>query len=259
MAQNNLEQINHILSLIDLTSLNDSDTDSVITELCRTALMTKHPELNPVAAVCVYSQFVPLAKDLLSESSVKVATVCNFPHGGHDATATEREVEKCVLSGADEIDLVLPYSSLQAGDLLVCHDMVKHSREICGTQAQLKVIIESGILATESLIKTASEICIENGADFVKTSTGKVEVNATLDAAKYILETIKQADRSVGFKAAGGIKTSEQALEYMALNERLVGASYNQNTTFRFGASSLVGNLLSLSSGKTESNQGANY
>ena len=244
-----IEQAKLALSLMDLTSLNDSDTDQTIIDLCSHA----SSEHGQAAAVCVYPQFIETALDSLhshNAKGVKVATVTNFPHGKNDPVLAQKETEKAVLIGANEVDVVFPYQAFMAGDTRVAADLVTASREACGDKAELKVIIESGQLQSEQLIRQASEICIEQGAHFIKTSTGKVEVNATLEATRFMLTSIKESGKAVGFKAAGGIKTLEQANDYLALAREIMGQDWVNSQTFRFGASSLLSNLIAAIKGE---------
>lgn len=252
------EQAKLALSLMDLTSLNDNDTDQNIIDLCSNAAS----EHGQVAAVCVYPQFIETALDSLHSHNVKgvkVATVTNFPHGKNDPALAQKETEKAVFMGAHEVDVVFPYQALMAGDRKVGADLVTAAREACGDKAQLKVIIESGVLSTEQLIRQASEICIEQGAHFIKTSTGKVDINATLDATKYMLTSIKESGLNVGFKAAGGIKTLDQANDYLALASMIMGDNWANKNTFRFGASSLLANLLAVIKGESITPTTGNY
>lgn len=252
------EQAKLALSLMDLTSLNDTDTDKNIIDLCSKA----SSEHGQVAAVCVYPQFIETALDSLhshSAKGVKVATVTNFPHGKNDPNLAQKETEKAVLMGAHEVDVVFPYQAFMAGDTKVANDLVAAAREACGDKAQLKVIIESGVLQTEQLIRQASEICLEQGAHFIKTSTGKVEVNATLDATKYMLTSIKESGLNAGFKAAGGIKTLDQASDYLGLAHEIMGDNWISRDTFRFGASSLLANLLAAIKGEAPSAMTGSY
>ena len=130
------------------------------------------------------------------------------------------------------------------GNAQVGYDLVRACKDVCGEAVTLKVIIESGELESSVLIRLASEIAIEAGADFIKTSTGKVPVNATLEAAKIMLQVIKEKNKAIGFKAAGGVKTTQQAADYLALAEDIMGKEWISPKTFRFGASSLLGDLL---------------
>ncbi len=230
------------LSLMDLTSLNDDDTDAVINTLCINS-NTKHGQ---TAAVCVYPAFIKTAKATLAENTipnVKVATVTNFPHGNDDVAVAVRETADAIASGADEVDVVFPYKALIGGDETIGAELVAQCKEACGDKT-LKVIIESGELKTAELIKKASEIAIASGADFIKTSTGKVPVNATLETAEIMLNVIKESGKPVGFKAAGGVRSSEDAKDYLQLAEKIMGKDWINSDNFRFGASGLLGSLL---------------
>ncbi|MDR5897982.1 deoxyribose-phosphate aldolase [Halomonas vilamensis] len=232
------------LLLTELTSLNADDTDATIESLCQ---QVKTPLGHP-AAVCVYPQFIVTARRALTahklSGEVKIASVTNFPDGGDDIMAAARATREAVASGADEVDVVFPYRTLMAGDEETGLELVEMCHAACGGQALLKIIIESGELKEPALIKRASEIAIEGGADFIKTSTGKVEVNATLEAAEIILKTIKESGKDVGFKAAGGIKTVEEAAAYLALASDIMGAQWVTPKHFRFGASALLTDIL---------------
>jgi len=231
------------LQLMDLTTLNDNDTDASVIALCHQA---KSPA-GHTAAVCVYPRFVPVARKTLKEIGavdIKIATVTNFPHGNDDIGIAVAETKAAVAYGADEVDVVFPYRALMAGNQEIGFELVKACKAACGDNVLLKVIIESGELKTPELIRSASEIAIAAGADFIKTSTGKVAVNATPEAAKIMLEVIKEKNPAVGFKAAGGVKNAEQAADYLALAESVLGENWVSAKTFRFGASSLLGGLL---------------
>ena len=231
------------LQLMDLTTLNDNDTDASVIALCHQA---KSPA-GHTAAVCVYPRFVPVARKTLKEIGavdIKIATVTNFPHGNDDIGIAVAETKAAVAYGADEVDVVFPYRALMAGNQEIGFELVKACKAACGDDVMLKVIIESGELKTPELIRAASEIAISAGADFIKTSTGKVAVNATPEAAKIMLEVIKEKNPAVGFKAAGGVKNAEQAADYLALAESVLGENWVSAKTFRFGASSLLGGLL---------------
>jgi deoxyribose-phosphate aldolase len=230
------------VELMDLTSLNTSDTTKDIQALINSI----RPALGTPAAVCVFSDFVDDAKIALAArelSHVKVATVTNFPTGDAPLSDVINETLIAIERGADEIDLVIPYKKLTAGDTQTALNYVSESKKACGTKAQLKVIIESGELKTEALIAQATELAIKGGADFVKTSTGKVAINATLESTKVMLTTIKNSGERVGFKAAGGVKTVADASEYLALARSIMSDDYLQATTFRFGASSLLSDV----------------
>lgn len=231
------------LQLMDLTTLNDNDTDASVIRLCQQA---KTPA-GMTAAVCVYPRFVPVARKTLRQigaENVRIATVTNFPHGDDDIEIAVAETRAAVAYGVDEVDVVFPYKALMAGDREVGFELVKACKAACGGSVLLKVIIESGELKTPELIRSASEIAIDAGADFIKTSTGKVPVNATLEAAHIMLSVIKEKNPAVGFKAAGGVKNAAQAAEYLELAASLLGNQWISARTFRFGASSLLADLL---------------
>ena len=232
------------LKLMDLTTLNDDDTDAKVIELCKNA---KSPVGN-TAAVCIYPRFIPVAKKQLREQGtpeVRIATVTNFPHGNDDIEIAVAETKAAVAYGADEVDVVFPYRALMAGNEEVGFELVKQCKAACG-DIMLKVIIETGELKTEELIKKASELSIKAGADFIKTSTGKVPVNATPEYAEIMLNVIKDmgVEKTVGFKPAGGVRTAEDAQQYLDMADRILGAEWADNMHYRFGASSLLANLL---------------
>ncbi|WP_422136011.1 deoxyribose-phosphate aldolase [Endozoicomonas sp. ALD040] len=232
------------LQLMDLTSLNDNDTPEVIIDLCHTA---KTPAGN-TAAVCVYPRFVPIAKKTLKElglNDVTVATVSNFPKGSDDIELAVTETRAAVAYGADEVDVVFPYSAFMNGDEAIGAELVRRCKEVCADKVILKVIIESGKLKDPALIRRGSEICIEAGADFIKTSTGKVPVNATPESARIMLEAIRDSGKqNVGFKPAGGIRTAQDAAEHLAIAVDIMGKEWIDRNHYRFGASSLLGSLL---------------
>ena len=231
------------IRLMDLTTLNDDDTDEKVIALCHKA---KTPAGN-TAAVCVYPRFVPIARKTLNSigaSDVKVATVTNFPHGNDDVNIALLETKAAVAYGADEVDVVFPYRALMAGNESIGYELVQACKQACSDKALLKVIIETGELKDPALIRKASEIAIDAGADFIKTSTGKVPVNATIEAAEIMLTVISEKNPKVGFKPAGGVRDAAQAAEFLGVAERILGADWISARTFRFGASSLLSNLL---------------
>ncbi|MHB0775945.1 deoxyribose-phosphate aldolase [Halomonas sp. WWR20] len=231
------------LTLMDLTSLNDDDDASRIAELCRRA---KTPAGTP-AAVCIYPRFIADAHRELEalglSGQVRIATVTNFPDGSDDVARAVRETHAAIAAGADEVDVVFPYRALQAGNEDVGHELIAACRKACG-QRTLKVILESGELKTPELIRHASQVALDAGADFLKTSTGKVAVNATLEAAEIMLTAIRDSGRDVGFKAAGGIRTTAEAQAYLDLATQLMGEDWLTPAHFRFGASGLLKDLL---------------
>ena len=232
------------LKLMDLTTLNDDDTTEKVVALCHDAKTA----VGNTAAICIYPRFIPAAKKALREQGtpeVRIATVTNFPHGNDDIEIAVTETKAAVAYGADEVDVVFPYRALIDGNEEVGFELVKQCKEACG-DITLKVIIETGELKEEALIKKASEICIKAGADFIKTSTGKVPVNATPEYARMMLEVIREMGvaKTVGFKPAGGVRTAEDAAQYLAMADELLGAEWADNMHYRFGASSLLTNLL---------------
>jgi deoxyribose-phosphate aldolase len=232
------------LKLMDLTTLNDDDTDQKVIDLCGNAKTV----LGNTAAVCIYPRFVPIAKKTLAAQgtpNVRIATVTNFPHGNDDIDIAVAETKAAIAYGTDEVDVVFPYRALIAGNEEVGYELVKQCKAACG-DITLKVIIETGELKEPALIKLASEICIKAGANFIKTSTGKVPVNATPEAAKIMLTVIRDMGvaKTVGFKPAGGVKTSQDAAEYLAMADDILGAEWADNMHYRFGASSLLTSLL---------------
>lgn len=244
------------LKLMDLTSLNDTDNNQTIIDLCHQA----NTPVGHTAAICIYPQFIILAKKTLAElglSHIKVATVTNFPMGTADVALAVKQTQQAIKLGADEVDVVFPYRALIQGDESIGFELVKACKEACSDQVTLKVIIESGELKSPELIRKASEISIDAGADFIKTSTGKVAVNATLDAAKIMLDVIKEKNQQVGFKAAGGVKTAQDAAAYLSLAQDILGKDWIQASSFRFGASSLLGDLLSQLDVEHELTEGA--
>lgn len=246
------------LSLMDLTSLTNTETDQDIIYLCHQA---KSPA-GETAAICIFPRFIPLAKKILKAQQtphVKVATVTNFPHGNDDIDIALAETKAAVAYGADEVDVVFPYRALMQGNENIGFDMVKVCKQACNGSAKLKVIIESGELKTEALIRKASEIAINAGADFIKTSTGKVPVNATPEAAKIMLEVIRDKNTSIGFKPAGGVRNAEDANIYLNLADTILGSDWADPTNFRFGASSLLSSLLETLGHKSEKSTTSSY
>lgn len=225
-----------ILSLIDLTNLNDVCTDEEVVELCARA----HGEFGKTAAVCVWPRFVDLSASLLNGTSIKVATVVNFPQGGTDVAAVVDATVAALDVGADEIDLVLPYQSMLKGDEASVVSMLQAVREIVHAPDHLKVILETGELSDQGIIRRASELAIKAGADFIKTSTGKTKVSATPEAVTTMLQVIRDSGRPVGLKPSGGIRTIADAQQYLDSADAIMGPQWATPRTFRFGASGLL-------------------
>jgi deoxyribose-phosphate aldolase len=230
------------LPLLDLTSLNEGDDAASTVELCRRA---QTPAGN-VAAVCLWPDFVPVAKRELKGSGVKIATVVNFPGGTLPLERVLGQIALALADGADEIDVVLPYAGLMSGRPYGIGEYLAECRQACVGHT-LKVILETGMLAKPALIERAAAIAVENGADFLKTSTGKVPVGATPGAAQVLLETAhgaRQQGRKVGVKISGGVRDLAGAMTYLTLADRICGPGWVSAETFRFGASGLLDALL---------------
>lgn len=237
MSDNRQSLARQVLGLLDLTRLGEDDTPAQIEALCARAVGPQ----GQVAAVCVYPEHVTTARRALAGSGVKIASVVNFPDGGEDPGRVERETRRAIAAGADEIDMVLAWRALQRGEAAIARAGVDACRAACGPGIALKLILETGELATPELIRTAAELGLEAGVDFLKTSTGKVPVNATLDAAEILLDAIAARGGQCGFKAAGGVRTLDEASAYVALAERRLGADWVTAAHFRIGASALLG------------------
>jgi deoxyribose-phosphate aldolase len=231
------------ISLLDLTDLADDTTSAAAANLCERARRAR------VAAVCVWPQFVTLCSDTLHGSGVRIATVVNFPSGEESIGEVLDTTSRALVDGADEIDVVLPYRAWLRGDTHVAADVLDGVRDLSSSgnpMATVKVIIETGELPDRAAIDRASHFVIARGADFVKTSTGKTPVSATLEAAEVIIEAIDVSGKPVGFKASGGIRTLDDARSYLELAATLMGEEWISPTTFRFGASSLLDALLAV-------------
>ena len=233
------------ISLLDLTNLNDDCNAAAIKALCARA---QTPYGN-TAAVCIWPRFIREAKVALEGTGIKIATVVNFPAGGDDLFKTLDETRQAIADGADEIDLVIPYEAFLAGRKGFAETMILRVREATPAPARLKCILETGKLKDPALIAEASALAIAAGADFIKTSTGKVDVNATPEAAEIMMEAIAKADRPVGFKPAGGVRTLDDAATYLTIAEKYMGADWASPDSFRFGASGVLDALLTVVEG----------
>lgn len=233
-----------VLPLIDLTSLGDDDQPDTIDALC-TAAPTAH---GPVAAVCIWPRFVAQAVEALSGTGIVVASVANFPEGDPDPTRALADSARIIDAGGTEVDVVYPWRTLAAGDREAGRRLVAATREAVGPDIVLKVILETGELDDSKLIRTAAGDSLGNGAQFLKTSTGKTARSATPEAARTLLEVLAEHARSggmsAGIKVSGGVRTVDQAGEYLALADEIMGPDWADETTFRFGASSLLDDVL---------------
>jgi len=257
-AETNTEHARIALACLDLTSLNASETNVDIQRLCQRAV-GRH---GPVAAVCVWPRRAALARSLLP-AQVAVAAVANFPDGGTDIARAVADTEAIVAAGAQEVDVVLPYRALMAGDEDSCIALLAAVRAACPGLV-LKVILETGELREPALIRRASLLALSGGADILKTSTGKVAVNATEDAARVMLRAIADAPAArerVGFKPAGGVRTVADAAVYITLVREMLGEAALMPARFRIGASALLDDVEAVLDGGTAAppSGGASY
>lgn len=226
-------EIGKLIPFIDLTSLKKSETEADILDLCQRA----QTNFGNVAAVCTYPEFIPLTKKQLSSTSIKICTVANFPQGSSDLKQTLKTIHESLEQGADEIDIVMPYHAFLKGESSMVFSFVAACKKACGSSI-LKVILETGVLLNPEKIYNASREVIAAGADFIKTSSGKVPINATLEAAEVMLKAIRDSRMPVGFKASGAVRTLEQMNAYYSLAEKIL-ATPPTPARFRLGMSSI--------------------
>jgi deoxyribose-phosphate aldolase len=238
------------LNMIDLTTLEGKDTVGKVKQMCYKALHLADDieGLPTVAAVCVYPNHVKTAKKALQGSSVKIASVATaFPSGNSSRKIKLEDVKIAVTNGADEVDMVISRGEFLAGNYNFVFDEIAAIKEACGS-ARLKVILETGELSTLDNVRKASDIAIHAGADFIKTSTGKIQPAATMPVTLVMLQAIKdyydETGIMIGMKPAGGISTSKQALQYLVMLYETLGEKWMTNEWFRFGASSLANDIL---------------
>jgi deoxyribose-phosphate aldolase len=255
------------VSMMDITTLEGKDTPGKVAFLCRKALQPAEPKFNvpPCAAVCVYPNMVQYARRFLGvRSPVKVASVATgFPSGQYPLPTKLSEVRRAVGDGADEIDMVIDRGAFLDGNHTKVFDEIAAVKEACGP-AHLKVILETGELVTYDNVRLASRIAMEAGADFIKTSTGKVQPAATMPVTLVMLEAIRDyffaTGIRIGMKPAGGIRNSKQALAYLVMVKETLGDDWLTPDMFRFGASTLVNDVLMQIAKLAEGNyQGADY
>lgn len=229
------------LRCLDLTTLNEGDTEQDVARLCARA----QGPFGPVAAVCVWPRLAAFARRELPDA-IHVAAVANFPHGGVDVAQAVRDTCAIVDAGAQEVDVVLPYSALLRGDEVAVMAVLDAVRQ-ASQGLLLKVILETGALPSRAVMARAADLSMEAGADFLKTSTGKIPVSATPEAAQVLLDGIAQQDRhgarQVGFKASGGIRTVADAAVYIELTRRALGDAAVCPARLRIGASSLLDDI----------------
>ncbi|MET0800708.1 MAG: deoxyribose-phosphate aldolase [Actinomycetota bacterium] len=235
---------------MDLTTLEGTDTTGKIVAMCAKAVRpdSVRPEVPSVAAVCLYPQLVPVAVEQLRGTGVAVASVAGgFPSGLGPLDARLREIHDVAEAGADEIDIVLNRSLFLGGRYAEAFEELVAAREAAGS-THLKVILETGELGSYDRVRQASMLAMAAGADFIKTSTGKIAVNATLPVALCMLEAVRdfrtQTGRTVGVKVAGGVRRAKQALQHLVIVYETVGPEYMGPDLFRIGASSLLNDVL---------------
>jgi deoxyribose-phosphate aldolase len=238
------------LSMIDLTTLEGKDTEGKVRQMCYKAMHVcdELPGLPAVAAVCVYPNHVKTAKEALKGSNVKVASVATaFPSGNSTLDVKIQDTKFAVDNGADEIDMVISRGEFLKGNYNFVYDEIADIKEACGA-ARLKVILETGELSTLDNVRRASDIALYAGADFIKTSTGKIQPAATMPVTLVMLQAIKdyyyKTGIQVGMKPAGGISTAKGALQYLVMLSEMLGAQWMSNEWFRFGASSLANDIV---------------
>jgi len=236
--------------MMDLTTLEGADTPGKVAALCSKAIRPDPVDRSvpSVAAVCVYPNLVPTAKERLRGSGVKVASVATaFPSGQSPLDVKLQDVRDAVELGADEIDMVIDRGAFLSGRYAKVYDEIVKVKDACG-EAHLKVILETGELGTYDNVRRASLLAMAAGADFIKTSTGKINPAATLPVALCMLEAVRdvyhETGRVVGFKPAGGIRASKQAIQHLVLVHETVGVDWLTPDRYRFGASSLLNDVL---------------
>ncbi|GGX24386.1 deoxyribose-phosphate aldolase [Streptomyces chryseus] len=239
------------ISMIDLTTLEGADTPGKVRALCAKGA---HPDPTDrttprVAAICVYPDMAETAKEALAGTGIKVASVATaFPAGRAALPVKLADVRDAVAAGADEIDMVIDRGAFLSGHYLKVYEEIVAVKAECGDKARLKVIFETGELSTYDNIRRASWLGMLAGADFIKTSTGKVGVNATPPNTLLMLEAVRdfkaQTGIQIGVKPAGGIRTTKDAIKFLVLVNETVGEDWLTNEWFRFGASSLLNDLL---------------
>lgn len=262
-----LEGLKMALNMVDLTTLEGMDTVNKVTQMCYKAqhLHDEFPGLPTVAAVCVYPNFVKIAVNALKDSPIKVASVATaFPSGHSSLDVKIADTKMAVDAGSHEVDMVISRGKFHMGDFGFVYDEIAAIKQACGTSVRLKVILETGELGNLDNVRLASDIAIAAGADFIKTSTGKIKPAATLPVTLVMLEAIKdhyyKTGIMVGMKPAGGISNSKLALQYLVMVKETLGVKWLDNHWFRFGASSLANDLLmQILKQSTGAYQSANY
>ena len=247
----NAEVLKQLLSTVELTTLKVTDSQESVLRFTENVnrFADEHPALPPLATICVYPNFAKIVSESLEADGVKVACVVGgFPSSQTFIEIKTAETALAVHDGADECDMVLSVGTFQSGDYETCADEIAEIKAACN-EKPLKVILETGALKTAEAIKKASILSMYAGADFIKTSTGKIEVAATLEAAYVMCSAIKEyhalTGQYIGFKAAGGIKTTAEAIDFYTVVRELLGEDYIKQGLFRIGTSRLANLLVS--------------
>ena len=254
-SNNNTDVYKQCLSQIDLTSLNGTDTDAQIIAMCEKVnkFKTTYPHLPNVGAICVYPSMVPVVKEYLKDDIGIASVAAGFPSSMTFIEVKVAETAMAVAEGATEIDVVISIGKFLEGNYEEMYEELTELKAAC-RNAHLKVILETGALQSASNIKKASLIAMAAGADFIKTSTGKIPVAATLEATYVMCSAIKEWHEKTGtkvaYKPAGGIVTTEDAVKHYTIVKTLLGKEWLNNKMFRFGASRLANNLLSSIEGR---------
>jgi deoxyribose-phosphate aldolase len=264
--QSKVAALRMAVSMMDLTTLEGADTPGKVEALCSKARRPDpaDPEVPPVAAVCVYPTLVAVAKHALAGSGVKVASVATaFPSGQASMAVRLADVADAVEAGADEVDMVINRGAFLAGSYREVFEEVLMVKESCGA-ARLKVILETGELGTYDHVRRASMLAMAAGADFIKTSTGKIQPAATLPVTLLMLEAIRdfhdRTGRMIGMKPAGGVRTAKQSIQYLVLVNETLGPAWLTPEWFRIGASSLLNDcLMQLAKERTGRYQSPDY
>lgn len=246
-AASKVQGLKLAVSMCDLTTLEGKDTPGKVLQMCRKGRNPGHGA-PPVGAVCVYPNLVPVAKQALAGSTVKVAAVATgFPSGQYPLAIRLDDVRETVALGADEIDMVINRRAFLEGDYDTVFDEIQAVKEACG-HAHLKVIFETGEIGAYDAVRRASRLAMEAGADFIKTSTGKVQPAATMPVTLVMLEAIRdfyyETGVRIGMKPAGGIRTAKEALHYLVMLSETLGDDWMTPDLFRFGASALLNDIL---------------
>lgn len=245
-----LQALELALRMMDLTTLEGSDSEGKVRQLCNKAMhpYTELPDIPSVAAVCVYPNRVALAKSILKDSSISIASVATaFPSGMSSLQIKLDDVRYAVSEGADEIDMVISRGAFLSGQYAKVYDEIAQIKEACES-AHLKVILETGELGSLENVRMASDLAMKAGADFIKTSTGKIAPAATMPVVLVMLHAIRDYYHStgvkIGMKPAGGIRSSKQAIQYLVMVKETLGKDWLDPSLFRFGASSLANDVL---------------